>query len=922
MNDSLLLGLFKSPRVLSVQSAALDALGVSPSGGSLLAPLKLSGVERINGLFEYQLILQTPDELAFAGGLGSNLALSTLIGCELSCQIELEGFGSFTSGLLGDSGVPNLGAGTREINGLITDARFLGLDSRHSLYELTLRPWLHLATLNCDCKVFQDQTPVETIDQVLSTYPFALEWRTLETYPARDYCVQYNESDFEFVTRLMQEWGLNYHFEHATSVHKLIISDHNGAFQATQKTSAESAYHTIPYYPPGHKIDREYIGSLVIQERLRSGAYSSREYDYTRPRTTLDSQNEAPRDTGHNDAAVYRWRGRDSDYSQPNAGADKAANQTEPQGDHLARLRMQALRQKGLRAKGSGHLRAIVPGCSFHLSEYPQKAANVEYIVVDTHFLIENVSEDTQRNHSKPQVLGDGQRLSGQWRVQSDFELQPTSEVLRPELTQSKPYTHGPETALVTGPDGDTAENNIYTDALGRIKVQLPWDRYGANNQTSSCWVRVSSPWAGNQLGGNHLPRIGEEVIIDFIGGDPDLPICSGRVHNELNLPPWRLPSNQALSGFRSRELVSGGGNSSAGRSNHLILDDTEKQIQAQLKSDHLHSQLSLGYITRIEDNQGRKDARGEGFELRTDGHGAIRGKDGLLITTEQRPKAEAHAKDLTETQQRLQQAQQQHDALGAMAKQATAQDDKDQAVVAKDLKDQNQDIQGKGPADPQNGIFPELTTPHIVIASPAGIAMTTTGNTHQHSEQHHAITTGEHTSISSGRSFLASAKDAIRMFAYKAGIKLISANKDIDIHALKTNINILAKLQITHTAETIQISASKEVVINGAGSYSQWRVGNIESGTNSNWVTHAALHSMPGPKTLPIKPPDEHHPYNEMFVLHDQKGRPIKNFPYQIKLANGRVVTGITDKHGRAQRIGTGEQVIDMHFGVDPSEQ
>lgn len=161
---------FPGPRVLTVKSAALGALGTSATGGALLVPLKLSGMERINGLFEYQLVLQTPDALAFAGDLGANLALSSLIGHELSCRIELEGFGSFASGLAGALGIPNLGAGIREINTLITDARFLGLDSRHALYELTLQPWLHLATLNSDCKVFQDQTPIEVIEAVLNAY--------------------------------------------------------------------------------------------------------------------------------------------------------------------------------------------------------------------------------------------------------------------------------------------------------------------------------------------------------------------------------------------------------------------------------------------------------------------------------------------------------------------------------------------------------------------------------------------------------------------------------------------------------------------------------------------------------------------------------------------------------------------------------
>jgi type VI secretion system secreted protein VgrG len=237
-----------------------------------------------------------------------------------------------------------------------------------------------------------------------------------------------------------------------------------------------------------------------------------------------------------------------------------------------------------------------------------------------------------------------------------------------------------------------------------------------------------------------HIPRIGQEVVVSFLGGDPDMPLVTGRGYNAVNMPPWSLPEQQALSGFRSRELIPGGGNSAAGRSNHLILDDTEQKIHVQLKSDHQHSQLSLGHITRIEDNAGRKDPRGEGFELRTDGHGVIRAKDGMLVSTEARPNAQSHAKDMGETTTRLAQAQDQHDALGDLAKQHQAQDAKDQNQVAKALKDQNDGIQGGSAED---GKFPELAEPHIVIASPAGIESTTPGSTHHDSGAHHAITSG-----------------------------------------------------------------------------------------------------------------------------------------------------------------------------------
>ncbi len=843
--------LFNAPRALTLKSPAIPVV----AGQAALVPLKLEGGEGINSLFDYRLTLQTPDAYNFRASEGSNFDMESFVGLELTCYVELEGHGSFAAGVAGGGGAANQGAGVREISGLITAARFIGEESRHALYELTLRPWLHLATLTTDCKVFQDKTPVEAIEAVLADYPFAADKRLIEDYPQRDFQVQYNETDFEFVTRLMQEWGINYHFEHSGGVHRLIWSDHNGAFQVTQGDAGKGAsvYHQIPFYPLGHKIDREYIHGFSPIGSLTSGSYATREYDYTRPRASLDARAEAPRNTGHAAQEVYLWRADKaglggSDYSQPNRGADKAANQTEGQGKHLARLRMQTLRQTGLRAAGVGHVRGIVPGCTFSLSGHPQEKANAEYITLHTRFLMENVGEDTQRNVSAA-VLSDAQRLAGNWHVTVQFEVQPATEVLRPEATQRKPKTGGPEIALVVGPGADTAESNIYTDNLGRIKVQFPWDRYGEMNQNSSCWLRVSSTWAGNQLGAMHLPRIGEEVIVEFLGGDPDMPVAAGRVYNQVNLPPWSLPEQQALSGFRSRELIPGGGNSAAGRSNHLILDDTEQKIQAQLKSDHQHSQLSLGCITRIENNAGRKDARGEGFDLRTDGHGVLRAKDGMLISTEARAGAQAHAKDMGETTSRLQQAHSQHEALGDLAQQHQAQDSADQGDVAKAIRAQNHTVQGKPGAE---GEFPELSEPHIAIASPAGIESTTPGNTHQHSGEHHAITSGAHTSISSDKSLLVVAKEAVRLFAYKSGMKLISASSDVHINALKTSIHLLAKMDITLTSNTIALSAKKQVLVNGGGSYMQWSAGSIEEGTAGTRVAHAGTHPVAGPDSLP----------------------------------------------------------------------
>lgn len=377
------------------------------------------------------------------------------------------------------------------------------------------------------------------------------------------------------------------------------------------------------------------------------------------------------------------------------------------------------------------------------------------------------------------------------------------------------------------------------------------------------------------------------------------------------------MPEQKALSGFRSRELTPGGGNAAGGRSNHLILDDTEQKIQAQLRSDHQHSQLGLGHLTRIEGHEGRKDERGEGFELRTDGHGAIRAKEGLLISTEGRPNARAHAKDMGETTSRLSEGQSQHESLGELAQQHRAQEAQDQADVAASLQAQNEAIAGKH----AEGAHPELSEPHLVLASPAGIESTTAGSTHQHSTKHHAITTGGHASVSAGKSWLVSAKEAIKLFAHKQRMRLSSAQADIEIQALQKSLNLLSKLDISMTADRITINATEEVVINGGGSYTIWNASGITSGTTGTHTVQAASHKFLPGQSMPVQALPETTPFNEVVELRDKKGRPVTGLPYRLELGNHRELRGATDSHGRTQRVGSGEAAAQLHMHHDRSQ-
>jgi type VI secretion system secreted protein VgrG len=790
--------LFNISRTITVNSASMPCL----LGSAALEFKSLEGSEALGQLFEYTVQLQTPDSPVLTEVLTANVPVKQLVGKEFGICLELDGKGFGVAG--------RIGAGTRELNGLVTSARFLRAEDRRGIYEIVLQPWLTLATRTSDYRIFQNKTPLEIVEEVLADYSFPAEKRIAHRYPRLVFQVQYGETDFEFITRLMQEFGIYYFFEHKDGAHSLVLVDDLGGHRKFES----EAYHAISYHPPGRKIDAEYCSDFCSIENLESGQWVTDDFDFTHPRARLRQVSKMPRNTGNNMQELYRWPG---DFSDPDEGRD------------LARTRMEAAGAPGSRGRGRGNLRAIVPGCTFALVDYPQDVANIEYLVLAS----------TLRLHESAHASGhDG------YVCHCDFEVQPADKIFRSSQTQPKPSTSGPQTAIVTGPAGQ----EIWTDEYGRIKVSFHWNRYCTKDENSSCWIRVSQPWAGTNFGGMHVPRIGQEVVVDFENGDPDRPIVTGRVYNRLNMPPRQLPGQQNLSGFRSRELSSDG-NSPGGRSNHLALDDHPGKIQAQLKSDHLSSSLSLGHIGRIDGTSGRKDDRGQGVELRTDGHGAVRAAKGLLLTTEARPEAQAHITDLGETIARLTAARDLHERQSQTAQEAGAQEAGDQDAVTEEVLAQNDAIRGR--ADHGGGSpFPEFEEPHLVLSSAKGIHSTAGTTTHIASIAHTALTSGGHTSFSAGKSFLVSVKESVRLFAYKA-VRLTAATAGIDIVALQNGINLLAKLDIKLEADRISITARNEILINGGSSFTKWNAAGIVHGTQGAWQEHAASHSLVGPMNM-----------------------------------------------------------------------
>ncbi|MDR6456556.1 type VI secretion system Vgr family protein [Variovorax paradoxus] len=706
----------------------------------------------------------------------------------------------------------------RYLGGLVTRFGLSHEDNRQAFYRMRLRPWLWLATRRSDFRNFQDQTVPEIVMAVLGHYGYPLEHRLSRSYRTWTYCVQYHESDFDFISRLCEHEGVYYYFRHEAEQHVLVFADDIATSHGPLPGGEAVRYH--PHEKAGMTgglTPSERIYEWAFSEEVRSGHHYTNDYDFEKPRAELTSLRQMPSGHDHDAFERYQWPGGFTQHHD---------------GEACARIRIEEQLSAHARASGHANRRDLAPGHTFTLTHHPRADQNREHLLISVAY---ELQENLQASEGAAGAEGSVQRFA--------FEAQPTSYAWRPRRSTPKPRTRGPQTAMVVGPAGE----EIWVDAYGRVKVQFHWDRIGQRNENSSCWVRVSTTWAGAAFGEAALPRIGQEVIVDFLSGDPDHPIVTGRVHNADEMPAWQLPQQKQLTGIRSREL---GGS----KSNHLALDDTNGKAQAQLKSDHQSTSLSLGHIGRIDDVSGRRDDRGQGAELRSDGHGVLRAGQGLLLSTEARPNAQGHITDMRETVGRLTEGRDLHESLSQAAQAAKAHEPGDQDEVTKALKAQNDAIKGSG-ANNAQGAFPEFQEPHLTLASSAGIQTTTAGSTHIESAEHTAITSGAHTSIAAGKSFLVTAQDAIRAFAMKAGIRIVAAQDNIDITALKASINALAKLNIKMESNQITITGKDEVVISGGGSYTRWNANGIEHGTTGQSRVHAASHSFVGPDSLPVVP-------------------------------------------------------------------
>ncbi|MDR6889427.1 MULTISPECIES: type VI secretion system Vgr family protein [Variovorax] len=466
----------------------------------------MHGAEGLSQLFEFEVDLLSPSV---------SLDMKSVLGKPLSLEIQTVGEPRF-------------------LNGQIVRFTMVGRESstsRYVVYRATVRPWLWYLTRTSDCKIFQNKSVVDILDEVFADYNFAVEKKLSGSYRQWEYCVQYQETDFAFVSRLMEHEGIYYYFKHEKNQHTLVLADDIGAHETLP------GYPKISYLAADRDPDpfQEVIDQWQVTEEIRPGTYVVDDYDFKKSKADLMGMRSQPRGNPHDTYEIYEWLGGFSEAEQ---------------GEHYSRIRLEEAQSQAERDVGHSSVRGMAPGYRFTMQNCPRQDDNREYLIVSVAYALREGGYESGAADS---------------HYSFSFAVQPTSYPFRPPRVTPMTRTNGPQTATVVGKAGQ----EYWVDQYGRVKVQFRWDRYGKSDENSSCWVRVSSAWAGSNYGAVNHPRKGQEVIVDFIGGHPDRPIIIGRVYNSDQMPPLELPAKVTVSGFVSRSQ-----DGTPANANEFILDD------------------------------------------------------------------------------------------------------------------------------------------------------------------------------------------------------------------------------------------------------------------------------------------------------------------------------------------------------------
>ncbi|EPA9173015.1 TPA: type VI secretion system Vgr family protein [Acinetobacter baumannii] len=905
----------------------LDSLGISPQKRAI-------HVQFTSPILNDQVFLQRIDGVhALNDGLKAELlCLST------NATIQLKSFIGVQAAV---DIVTERGELTR-VTGIITHAQQGQSDGSLTLYKLTLEDPTALWKYRRNSRVFMNKSVVEIWEILFK------EWQTknplfaaslsldlsglTQTYDVRPFVMQHNESDWNFLTRLLRSENISWLIDEAQHIvpstdtpiqaQKLRLIDANSQYQPLDRktiryhrSSAVEQYDSMTRLTAERSLQpnvmhiQRWQAEILDQEEGIGSVQSKHQHSEHYDNATLGLEQA----WNYSPAWIGDLKGED--------GVTKSGNQ---QVERLNQNLHNYYEAQAKRFIAQTTVRDAYVGYYFELNEHSEID---QHESTDRSFLI--ISKSFFNQNNLPKDLNDqinGLLAQSNWAIQNpensderqanQLILQrrhiPTTPAYNPQI--HSPVTH-PQRAKVVGPEGE----EIYVDEWGRIKVRFLFTRSddhshdgGAgtnNNDTDSAWIDVLTPWAGEGYGVRFLPRIGEIVVIDFFNGDIDRPFVMGRIHEAQRQPTkfdnkGKLPDTKKLSGIRSKE-VSGGG------FGQLRFDDTPGQISTQLQSSHGASQLNLGKLSHPKDKAESED-RGEGFELRTDQWGALRAGQGLLVSTHKQDNAKGEHLDAEVAKKQLEGSQTNSKALSDIAKNQKT----DEIESIEQLKDFASQIQQQ---------IAKFEKALLLLSSPDGIALSSSEDIHISADAQINQIAGDSINISTQKNVIAHAQNRLSLFAAQSGLKAVAAQGKVEIQAQSDALDVLANkgITISSTEDCIEISSPKEIVITGASSQITLNGSGIFPKTGGKFQVNAGQHVFQGGASASVKsslPPPPKRAQGVLELLHDYShGAFVKGAGYTVTDNLGKVVNGKLDDKGFARVSGLATGSVKVLFDPDP---
>lgn len=810
----------------------------------------------------------------------------------------------------------------RSVCGIVSQASAGRSDGGLATYQLVARDALALMHQRTNTRVFRNKSELDISVELLNEWrafnpilakSFDIDTSGIEnSYPGREFIMQHNESDAAFLCRLWRRRGMSWFIrpgkssEHGSSdtpAHTLVLFD-------ASKNLERNAAGIVHYLRDRATLTADTIFNWSAVRTLKAGSITRQSWNYRNDSMTF-TDTPTNMQQGHA-GSQFAFSLDDYVIDSPHAGDDLADYR------RLGELRMQRHEYEAKCFHGEGAVRDLCVGQWIRLDGHPDIDSHPEN---EREFVITELTVDAENN--LPKTMDDEARrlfvANGWLAAATTHDLQALSAARdmrytnrfscvrrgTPIVPHYDPRLHLPrvalQSAIVVGP----ADEEVHCDAMGRVKLRFPGTRErdhrsgpGASNSAAdSAWVRVVSSWASDRWGSIHLPRVGDEVLVDFLGGDPDKPVIVGRVYGKAIPPEFShmgdLPGNRFIAGIKSKEVK-------GMRYNQLRLDDTQGQISSQLACEHAYSQLNLGWLTHPRRN-GRGKVRGEGAELRSDGAVVIRGASGVFISADSQHGAEGNllqrdsllgmAEVLKSIQLQLSELSETHLAgttppakLDRMIERLTA-------------------WEAASNVDPEGS---DGQAPIVAISAPAGVAVTSAENVLLGAQTEIDFVSGGNIQQTAGKSFLVRAAEKVSIFAHSLGMKLIAASGKMELQTHRDDIEMISAKRIVLSAADEIILQAPTIRFMAAGAQVDIGADQIVEQCRADFTIKSATfaHVVGGGGGVPdLKFPVSEMKTDERIVLFDpQSGRPVTNRGYRAVLADGQVIEGRTDAEGRTE--------------------